>query len=87
MKSTSRTYTLSIEKHPGGYLAYFPALPGCNTWAKTYENAIKNAKEAISLYLDTLMAHGDDLPEETNYARPVSLSLTVRVPLTLPTRR
>jgi predicted RNase H-like HicB family nuclease len=81
MKVSSRTYTLSIEKYPDGYLAYFPALPGCNTWGKTYEDAIKYAEEALALYLDTLIAHGDDIPEEKNNAEPVSLGITVRTPI------
>jgi predicted RNase H-like HicB family nuclease len=81
MKVSSRTYTLSIEKYSDGYLAYFPALPGCNTWGETYEDAIKYAEEALALYLDTLMAHGDDIPEETDNAKPVSLGITVRTPI------
>ena len=81
MKVSSRTYTLSIEKYPDGYLAYFPALQGCNTWGKTYEDAIKYAEEALALYLDTLIAHGDDIPEEKNNAEPVSLGITVRTPI------
>jgi len=54
MKLASRTYTLSIEKHPDGYLAFFPALEGCNTWGQTYEEAVANAEEALALYLETL---------------------------------
>lgn len=81
MKVSSRTYTLSIEKHPEGYLASFPALPGCNTWGKTYEDAVKYAEEALALYLDTLKAHGDEIPEEKSSAEPVSLGITVRTPI------
>jgi predicted RNase H-like HicB family nuclease len=40
MKVNTRTYTLSIERYPDGYLAYFPALEGCNTWGKTHEEAV-----------------------------------------------
>ena len=81
MKVSSRTYTLSIEKYPDGYLAYFPALPGCNTWGKTYEDAIKYAEEALAGYLDALIAHGDKIPEETDIEAPVSLGITVRTPV------
>lgn len=36
-----------------GYItAYCPALKGCVTQGKTEEEAIKNLKEAIELYLD-----------------------------------
>ena len=37
MEKKALTYTLEIERHDDGYLAYFPALPGCQTWGKTYE--------------------------------------------------
>jgi hypothetical protein len=43
-------YPLTIEAHPedGGYLAYFPTLPGCQTWGETYEAAAPNVEEAAS---------------------------------------
>ena len=73
-------YSLQIEPHPddGGYLAYFPALPGCQTWGETYESAVLNAEEALSLYIETLVQNGDALPEETDMARPMSLGILVR---------
>ncbi len=74
------TYALRIERHADGYLAFFPALSGCNTWARTYEGAIKNAEDALSLYLATLAEHGDPIPKETTRA-PISLGVTVRTPL------
>ena len=40
MKRRALTYTLEIERHEDGYLAYFPAVPGCHTWGKTYEAAV-----------------------------------------------
>jgi antitoxin HicB len=78
MKISKRTYTLSIEKHPDGYLASFPALSGCHTWGKTYEDTIKHAEEALALYLETLAAHGDPIPDDTDNRFPVSLGITVR---------
>ena len=75
------TYSLAIERHEDGYLAYFPALPGCQTWGKTYQDAVKYAEEALAGYLDTLMAHGDRIPEETDTKKPVSLGITVRTPI------
>jgi len=43
----------------GGYLAYFPALPGCHTWGNTYEEAVKNAEEALIGYLEALHKNGE----------------------------
>ena len=81
MKITSRTYTLSIERHDDGYLASFPALPGCHTWGPTYEEAVKHAEEALALYLETLDELGKAIPEEKDINQPVSLGVTVRVPV------
>src|SRR5437762_13232436 len=47
MEKRALTYTLEIEPHDDGYLAHFPALPGCHTWGKTYEAAVKHAEEAL----------------------------------------
>ena len=78
MEKKALTYTLEIERHDDGYLAYFPALPGCHTWGKTYEAAVGLAEEALSGYLETLAKHGDPIPVETGIDRPVSLGITVR---------
>ena len=74
------TYSLTIERHEDGYLAYFPALPGCNTWGVTYEEAVTNAEEALIGYLETLADNGDPIPEEHPSAQ-VSLGVTVRMPV------
>ena len=37
-----------------GYVADVPELPGCMSQGKTVEAALKNVKEAISVYLDAL---------------------------------
>ena len=78
MEKRALTYTLEIERHEDGYLAHFPALPGCNTWGKTYEDAVKHAEEALSVYLETLTAHGDRIPSEVDIDAPMSLGITVR---------
>jgi len=58
----TRTYSLMVEPQDGGYLAYFPALPGCHTWGKAFEAAVKNAEEALAVYVETLALYGDVLP-------------------------
>ncbi len=80
MKTATRTYTLAIEKHPDGYLAYFPALAGCHTWGSTHEEAVVHAEEALAVYLETVAASGDSLPEDLS-DEPVSLGVTVRTPV------
>ena len=75
-----QTYPLAIEPHPddGGFLAYFPTLPGCQTWGDTYEAAVRNAEEALAVYIETLIANGDPIPEAEMTASPTSLGIIVR---------
>jgi antitoxin HicB len=77
-----RTYSLTIEHHEldGGYLAFFPALPGCHTWGATYEEAVRNAEEALIGYLEALHRNGEELPTDRS-SEEVSLGVTVRTPV------
>jgi len=43
-----------IEDETSGYIAFVPALPGCHTQGDTLEELMNNAKEAITLYTETL---------------------------------
>lgn len=43
----------------------FPDLPGCLPCAKTTDEAIKNAKEAMALHLWGMEKDGDPIPEPT----------------------
>jgi len=43
-----------VEDETGGYIAFVPALPGCHTQGDSLEELIKNVKEAIELYIETL---------------------------------
>jgi len=43
----------------------FPDLPGCLPCAKTTEEAIKNAKEALGLHLWGMEKDHDEIPEPT----------------------
>lgn len=45
--------TIVLEpQEEGGFTAYAPSLPGCISQGDTKEEAIKNIKEAIALYLE-----------------------------------
>jgi predicted RNase H-like HicB family nuclease len=75
-------YSLTIESYPEeeGYLAFFPALPGCHTWGNTYEEAVKNAEEVLIGYLEALQKNGQAIPEENGPAGEVSLGVFVNLP-------
>ncbi len=44
------------------YLADCPVLQGCYTDGKTYEEALKNIRDAIRLCIESRLAVGDSIP-------------------------
>ncbi len=40
------------KQEEGGFTIYAPSLPGCVSQGETKEEALKNIKEAIELYLE-----------------------------------
>ena len=60
-------YRVLLTKEPeGGFTVNVPALPGCITYGENMEEAIIMAKDAIELYLESLIAHGEQVPNEEN---------------------
>ncbi|MDL1891768.1 type II toxin-antitoxin system HicB family antitoxin [Sphingobacteriales bacterium CHB3] len=45
------------------FIAEVPELPGCIAHGDTQETALRNAKEAIQLWIDTAKEFGDPIPE------------------------
>ena len=41
------------EQEEGGFTVFVPALPGCISEGETREEAIRNIREAIALYLES----------------------------------
>jgi predicted RNase H-like HicB family nuclease len=59
------SYRIFLRKEPeGGFVVTVPSLPGCVTFGESLEEAMKMAKEAIELYIESLTAHGDSVPTE-----------------------
>lgn len=54
------------KQEEGGYTVYVPSLPGCISQGETREEALKNIKEAIELYLEA------DENEAINYEGEIS---------------
>ena len=56
-------YRVLIDVDEDGiFVAQVPALPGCVSQGRTRAEALKNIKEAIAVYLDSLEAHGEPIP-------------------------
>ena len=71
------TYSILVDPSPeGGYAVTVPVLPGCITQGQTIEECIARAQEAIALYLDDLVASGEEIPVETEH--PQLLQVAVR---------
>ena len=46
-------FWVTLERaEEGGYAAYLPYLPGCVSQGETREEALRNIREAIEVYLD-----------------------------------
>ncbi len=60
------TYRILLTKEPeGGFTVNVPALPGCVTFGENIDHAMEMAKEAIELYVETLQAEGDLVPDDS----------------------
>jgi predicted RNase H-like HicB family nuclease len=53
------------EGEDGWWVAECPSLPGCVTQGKTREDAITNAREAITGYIKALEEDGLPVPDES----------------------
>lgn len=51
------------SKEDATFIAEIPELPGCMAHGETPEDALKNAKEAIQLWIDTAKEFGDPVLE------------------------
>ena len=58
-------YTIILEKEDdGGYHVFCPALQGCHTQGDNHNDTMVNIRDAIKLYIESLKAHHEPIPEE-----------------------
>ena len=65
MNYTFRTIVEADEN--GTYHGYVPALSGCHTWGETLEETQKNLKDAIAVYVASLIADGEQIPADRGF--------------------
>ncbi|MBX3084051.1 MAG: type II toxin-antitoxin system HicB family antitoxin [Anaerolineae bacterium] len=53
-----------IPDETGGYTVEVPSLPGCISEGDTLEDALVNIKDAINLYIESLIEDGEEVPED-----------------------
>src|SRR5450631_1273168 len=51
------------DEEGGGYLAYYPDIPGCYADGSTPEQAVHEAEDALRSWMLTAKEFGDDIPE------------------------
>ena len=68
-------YTIIV--HPdetGGYWTEVPALPGCGSQGETLDEAVEMTKDAIEVYLESLKAHGEPVPQDGSVVVKVTVA-------------
>ena len=63
----------------GGFNVSFPALPGCVTFGRTYEEAKEKATEVLELWLEELAARKEKIP--ITRARPIIDEIQISIPV------
>ncbi len=59
------TFQVVVEQDEAGYfVAECPAFRACYTQGKTYEEAIRNIRDVISMCLAELKASGEPIPNQ-----------------------
>jgi antitoxin HicB len=59
------SYPAIVHSDPDGFWIEFPDLKGCVTEGDSYEDLLKNAEEALSLYLEDFIDNEKHLPLPT----------------------
>jgi antitoxin HicB len=82
-------YPVLIRPDDGAFSVEVPDLDGCFTWGDTVEDALTNAREAISLWLQEAATGKTAAPVPSAIETPyhVEPALDVRVPLLVRERR
>jgi predicted RNase H-like HicB family nuclease len=73
------SFEIVIEKEPEdkGYYAYSPTLPGCFSNGNTIEETKKNMREAVQLFVASLLDHNQPIPQKDNIVHVEELTVGV----------
>jgi predicted RNase H-like HicB family nuclease len=76
-KQADREYQVVFEEeNDGGFSVWVPDPPGCASQGETFEEALENIKEAITLYLEDSpsAAASSDFSYKRQFVLPVKLA-------------
>jgi len=78
-----KTYTFRVVVEPDEdrWFAYCPVLEdkGGATWGYTKEEALKNIREVVEMTIESMIEHGESIPEEPEAEVKVSSEPLVAV--------
>ncbi len=80
MTNSHYQFTVVLEpdhEEPERYNVRVPTLPGCLTYGESIEDALANAREAITGYVASLLAHGEPVPIEVHPVVATSIAIPV----------
>ena len=75
MSERQYAYTVLLDPDPdsGTYTVTVPALPGIVTQGSSVDDAIVQAREAIQVHIEGLLADGQPIPEERERPQVVTI--------------
>jgi len=70
-----------FDGQPAGWHAYCPVLErqGASTWGETQNEALKNIDELVRLVVESMLEHGERIPEEPSDQVEVTVEPRVAV--------
>ena len=75
-----KIYNLKIVIEPSeddGFFVECPALQGCYTSGKTFDEAMNNIREAIRVHIEDRIADGEAIPSELNLTESIETMVSV----------
>jgi antitoxin HicB len=65
-----REFEVALAREDDGtFSVTVPALPGCTSQGETRVEALAMIREAIEVYIESLVAHGDPVPRPVEIER------------------
>jgi antitoxin HicB len=77
MKYFSFNIIIEKEQEDEGYYAYSPTLPACFSNGRTIEEARINIRTAIEQHIESLISHGQPVPQNDRIVHVEALSIGV----------
>ncbi len=69
-------YKVIIEEcEEGGFYAECPAFPGCHVEGETYEETMKEMKEALKNFIEDYKSKNEELPSDNFLITSIQISI------------